>query len=241
VNAREDLIGYFAAVTAMDGNIGRIMDTVDALGIREDTLICYVGDNGFNCGHHGIWGKGNGTIPNNMYDTSIKVPAIFSHPGKIPQGRVSSALTSGYDVFPTLLDYVGIEHPRAGMPGASFAGELEGTVEAGREHIVVFDEYGPVRMIRTKEWKYIHRYPDGPHELYDLVDDPKEVRNIYGQHDEISKRLKVELERWFQTYADPEMDGVNQPVKGRGQIRMVGSKSGGRPSFSNYKLNHNRW
>ncbi len=88
----------------MDWNIGRVLECVEALGIRERTMIMFLSDNGFNCGHHGIWGKGNGTYPQNMYDTSVKVPAIFSQPGTIVQGVVSDAMLSGYDIMPTLLD-----------------------------------------------------------------------------------------------------------------------------------------
>jgi arylsulfatase A-like enzyme len=240
-NAREDLIGYFAAVTAMDENIGKLMDTVDEMGISENTLICYVSDNGFNCGHHGIWGKGNGTLPNNMYDTSIKVPAIFSQPGTIPQGRVSSALVSGYDVFPTLLEYIGIPNSETNLPGASFVRDLLGHEEESREHVVVYDEYGPVRMIRNKEWKYVHRYPDGPNELYNLSQDPGEVRNLYGTDEAMSGKLLLELEQWFRTYVNVELNGAQQPVTGRGQIRMVGEGGEGEPSFSKYELTHERW
>jgi hypothetical protein len=79
-----------------------------------------------------------------------------------------------YDVFLILLDYLEIENPIVGeLPGCSFAALLRGEANKGNENIVIFDEYGPVRMIRSKEWKYVHRYPYGPHELYDLVNDPK--------------------------------------------------------------------
>ena len=124
---REHLKGYFAAVTAMDADIGRILDKLVELDQRQSTLVCFMSDNGFNCGHHGIWGKGNGTFPQNMYDTSVKVPAIMSHPGLIPQGRVSAALLSGYDFLPTLLDYIGIEAaPDERLPGGSFLPVLSG-------------------------------------------------------------------------------------------------------------------
>ena len=57
---------------------------------------------------------------------------------------------------------------------------MEGRQLEHRDEVVIFDEYGPVRMIRTKEWKYVHRYPYGKHELYHLVDDPGEEKNLYG-------------------------------------------------------------
>ena len=110
---RETLIGYFAAVTAMDAAIGRVLDELERSNLAESTLIVFMSDNGMNCGHHGIWGKGNGTRPQNMYDTSVKVPCIIAQPGRIPAGQVSHAMLSGYDVFPTLVDYLGVSHPPA--------------------------------------------------------------------------------------------------------------------------------
>ena len=95
-------------------NIGRLLDWLEEKGLRQDTLIWFTGDNGMNMGHHGIYGKGNGTFPQNMYETSVKVPGILSRPGHVPQGQVCSELLSHYDWMPTLLDYLGIEHPDAG-------------------------------------------------------------------------------------------------------------------------------
>ena len=239
---REHLKGYFAAVTAMDRQIGRILDAVEAYGLRENTLICFLSDNGYNCGHHGIWGKGNGTFPLNMYDTSIRVPAIMSHPGRIPAGVVCDELLSGYDFSPTLLEYAGMEPSALGprLPGASFARLLERGGGAGREHVVVYDEYGPVRMIRTKEWKYVHRYPYGPHELYDLVHDPEEKDNLWresGDEDTVRAAqaqitLKAKMEEWFVEHADSRVDGVREPVSGRGQIRLAGPAAQGLPAFA---------
>src|SRR5690606_32334853 len=159
----------------MDQQIGRIIEKLEQLGIRDNTLIVFMSDNGFSCGQHGFWGKGNGTFPQNMYDSSVKIPAIFSHPGTIPQQVVSKAMASGYDVMPTLLEYVGISHPSAEkLPGTSFLPVLRGEEATEREQVIVYDEYGPVRMIRSADWKYIHRYPYGPYELYDLNNDPGE-------------------------------------------------------------------
>ena len=69
---------------------------------------------------------------------------------------------SQYDFMPTLLDYLGLPDPNDDMsPGRSFLPALSGETNDAWEEIVVFDEYGPVRMIRTQEWKYVHRYPYG--------------------------------------------------------------------------------
>ncbi|RKN61270.1 sulfatase-like hydrolase/transferase [Paenibacillus ginsengarvi] len=240
---RQKLIGYFAAVTAMDYNVGRIMERIDKLGLREHTLICFLSDNGFNCGHHGIWGKGNGTFPQNMYDSSVKVPAIFSQPGTIPQGAVSEALVSGYDWMPTLLEYVGIGNPEAErLPGRSFLGSLRGSDTDERDNVVVFDEYGPVRMIRSREWKYVHRYPYGPHELYDLTGDPGERHNLTDAEDYRGQleAMKARLDEWFVRYADPAVDGSREPVTGSGQMNLAGPAGRGARAFSDTYLKNLR-
>lgn len=78
-----NLQGYFAAVTAMDANVGRLLDRLDAEGLAEDTLVIFTSDNGFNCGHHGIWGKGNGHLPHE-YVRFLGAGAVF---GTAPPGR----------------------------------------------------------------------------------------------------------------------------------------------------------
>ena len=124
---RANLIGYFAAVTAMDVGIGHILETLDELGLAEDTLVVFTSDNGFSCGHHGFWGKGNGTFPLNMYEESVKVPFIARHPGRIPAGVVCDSLVSAYDFMPTLLDYLGLKPlDMAKRPGVSFVPALLG-------------------------------------------------------------------------------------------------------------------
>jgi len=232
---RELLRGYFAAVTALDMGVGHLLDKLEAMGVRENTLIFFTSDNGMNMGHHGIWGKGNGTFPQNMYDTSVKVPTIVSRPGDIPEGVVCAHLLSHYDLMPTLLDYLGLEHPEAQkLPGKSFAPLLRGEEVEGRENVVVFDEYGPVRMIRSKEWKYVHRYPYGPHELYDLVNDPDERDNLIGDlgRKKITEQMKAQLEEWFIQYADPHVDGTREAIYGKGQIDLAGIAGKGRKAFA---------
>ena len=114
---RESLKGYFSAVTAMDLDVGRILDKLEEKGLREDTLVVFTSDNGHSCGQHGFWGKGNGTDPVNMYENSIKVPFLATHPGVIPEGTVQAAMASAYDVLPTLLDYVDLPLPDTNLPG----------------------------------------------------------------------------------------------------------------------------
>lgn len=232
-DSRAALVGYFAAVSAMDAAIGRVLSGLTELGLAENTLVVFTSDNGFSCGQHGFWGKGNGTFPQNMYDSSVKVPAIFVQPGRIAPGRVVDELLSAYDVAATLLELVGLD-PVAfeDGPGASFATVLtredssSGGSAAGttRERpIVVFDEYGPVRMIRTHDWKYVHRYPHGPHELYDLVGDAEERDNRVDDPDQAPRvaELRRHLHRWFARYGLASADGAALPVVGAGQTALL--------------------
>ena len=228
MNNRESLKGYFAAVTAMDLDVGRLLDRLDRHGIREDTLVIFLSDNGFSLGHHGFWGKGNGTYPLNMYENSIRVPALVSQPGRLPEGAVQSAMISAYDFMPMLLSYLDLPIPwDRNLPGRNILDAWmcrDGQSDNGRDHVVVFDEYGGTRMIRTDSWKYVHRYPDGPNELYDLENDPDERINLAddGGHAGRCGSLRGELEDWFARYADPERDGRTRPVTGLGQLRPVG-------------------
>ena len=226
---RESLKGYFAAVTAMDLSMGRIIDRIEERGLRERTLFVFTSDNGFSCGHHGFWGKGNGTRPLNMYENSVKVPFIVSHTGRIPEGATARGLMSAYDFMPTLLDYLGLPCPEGrNMPGVSLAPTWLGGADEGRESVVVFDEYGPVRMVRTEEWKYVRRYPDGPDELYDLLNDPDERTNLIDDPDRAARvdELQGVLEGWFERYSLPEIDGRTAGVTGSGQTAPLPARGG---------------
>ncbi len=123
--------------------------------------------------------------------------------------------------YETILDLAGIAFEKPdNMPGVSFAPLLTGERERVRDSVVVFDEYGPCRMIRTKEWKLVLRLPDGPNELYDLVEDPDEENNLMGHRScaGVVAELTGELKAWFEKYVDPAFDGSREPVCGRGQL-----------------------
>ena len=231
---RESLKGYFAAITALDLNVGRILERLTELGIRENTLIVFSSDNGYSCGHNGFWHKGNGTFPLNMYENSVKVPFVISQPGRIPEGRESEAMVSQYDFMPTLLDYLGLPDPNDDMsPGKSFVSALSGDTNDAQDRIVVFDEYGPVRMIRTQEWKYVHRYPYGPHELYDIVNDPRERKNLVDDkaHRALISDMRRQMGEWFEQYVIPRLDGSRFGVTGGGQAAKIGDGKYGEDAF----------
>ena len=221
------LSGYFTAIEEMDRNIGRMIDWLEENNLRSNTLIIFTADNGMNMGHHGIWGKGNGTYPPNMFDTAVKIPALISRPGHVPENSTCDELLSQYDFSPTLLDYVGLKPENTeNLPGRSFINLLEGKEFGPDKPVYVLDEYGPTRMIRTKKWKYVHRYDIGDNELYDLENDPDEENNLFdksGIYAGIAEALWNQLEAWYDRYTDPTMDGRKNLVTGRGQIGLIKS------------------
>ena len=223
---RENLRGYFAAISAMDEGIGSILKALEEKKILDETLVIFMSDNGMSMGHHGIWGKGNGTFPMNMYDTAVKTPFIARCPALIANpGTVTDEMASALDLFPTFCELVGGSCPE-GLPGVSFLPVLKGQ-PGKRENVGIADEYGPVRMFRTREWKLVLRYPYGPNELYHLESDPGENENLYDAP-ECAERvvaLRRELEAYFRRYSLPEYDGLREPVTGEGQMCRAGEKA----------------
>ncbi|MBQ3079562.1 MAG: sulfatase-like hydrolase/transferase [Clostridia bacterium] len=233
-DAREALIGYYSLVTQVDDCVGRLVRALEDRNMLDNTLIIFTTDNGYNFGHHGIWGKGNATRNLNMYDNSVKVPAIFYHRGKIRPMTVD-AIQSHYDFFPTILEYCSLDaSPDPLRPGKSFAEALLTGEFPDSGETVVFDEYGPVRMIRTDKWKYVDRYPDGENELYDMENDPDERINLYGMTEYASKadEMKDRMEKWFQAHLDPMRDGRREKVMGYGQFCMSGDLNPGKRAFA---------
>lgn len=234
---REMLKGYFAATTAMDHGIGRLLAKLDRENLTQNTLVIFSSDNGFSCGHHGFWGKGNGTFPVNMYENSVKVPMIMSHPGHIRAGAATDAMTSQYDFMPTLLGYLGLPFPDDGtFPGRSLEPVLANRTDESQDNLVVYDEYGPVRMIRDPEWKYVQRYPFGRDELYDMVNDPGERKNLIddSSRQSLVRDFRSRLTAWFGRYVRYEMDGSRFPVSGGGQLTRIDAGSPGENCFQNH-------
>lgn len=229
------LTGYYAAITAMDNGIGNIISYLKEENLFDNTIILFTGDNGMSMGHHGIYGKGNGTYPLNLYDTAVKVPMVIKPVKDCNSiGKNISNLLSHYDVALTLLDYLNIDTNRLGknLPGRSFKEILKGNNLEDDNQIVIMDEYGPNRMIRNKEWKYIHRY-NGPCELYNILNDPEEKNNLID-NDEFKyklEELKSSLISWYDKYVIEDKDGKNEDVRGLGQIDFIGRKKTKNESF----------
>jgi choline-sulfatase len=203
---RESKLAYSALVSGMDRNVGRILERLGRLGVRDNTLVVFTADQGWNAGQHGVWGKGNGTLPFNMYEESIRTPLIWNHPGAIRSGRTVDAMVSTYDYFPTILDYLGIRAPvDRRRVGRSYAPWLRGERPNWRTRL--YFEYAYVRAIRTGNLKYIERAEGYPSELYDLEADPGESRNAIADpsHAAHVKSLRAELAKFFRDAGAPPL------------------------------------
>jgi uncharacterized sulfatase len=218
---------HYAAVSAADRNIGRVLDFLDEHNLTENTLVLFTSDNGYAIGHHHIIGKGNGQwtacgvmgpIISNMWENSIRVPMAIRWPGVIKQGGRTEHMISNIDIFKTILGALNRPVPEdSPVCGTDFSPLLRG--ESFDPPDAIFGQYDGhnkqlcyLRMIRTERWKYIHHFHTNfMHELYDLKNDAKETRNLMtrkgpqqGSIDQASfEKLKDQLKAWMQSIDDP--------------------------------------
>ena len=198
---------YSSLITGMDHNVGRIVSYLQRTKRYDNTLIIFTADQGWNAGQHGVWGKGNGTIPFNMFEQSIHVPMIWHHAARLPTAKTLNPMVSSYDFLPTLLDYLGIEAPRdPKRVGHSYAGFLRGETPQWKNRL--YFEYCYVRGVRTENLKYIERTAEWPSELYDLEADPGEKRNLIDENS-YAKRLRslrADLAGFFERTGAPPIE-----------------------------------
>jgi len=211
---------YYGAVSSVDREVGKVLAALEATGQRDNTLIVYTSDHGLNCGHHGMWEKGNHTQPQNFLEESIRIACTVSWPaGGIAQNATSHDFVSHPDLWATLLDLAGATPDAATLaninsPGVSYLRQLRGQKVSGWRQ-TQFSEYGNARMARTERYKLIRRYPYAgvtfPDELYDLQQDPRETMN---RHDDpalkpVIARLAAELDAFFAQYTVPGHSGLD--------------------------------
>jgi len=195
---RRAITAYFGLVSFLDDNIGRILDTVERLGLADTTRIVYSSDHGDNLGTRGMWGKST------MYEESAGIPMIAAGPG-IPEGNVTDAPVTLADAYPTFLQSAGLIEQGSveGWPGHSLIEIADGYVPDR----TVLSEYHAAGaacgsyMIRNGRWKYVH-YASMPPMLFDLEADPYERRDL--GRDPAHARVLAECERRLRTVVDPE-------------------------------------
>lgn len=209
-DCRRRYANYYAAVTDIDRNVGRILQKLEEQGRLDDTLIIYTSDHGLTLGHHGFWGKGNSTRPLNMHETCLRVPLIWRWPGGVKTAREVTQCVSHYDTFQTLCEVAQVELDAGrDYPGRSYRALLEGRTVRDWSNTMC-GEYGDLRMIRTPNWKYVQRFPNGPDELWNLRDDPQETQNLIDQmpFSGIQSTLVHHLEQFYAKYSDEKHSGL---------------------------------
>lgn len=213
-----------AETSGVDDGVGEVMATLDRLGLTNDTLVVYAGDQGWMGGQNGLWGMGDHTRPVGAHELMMQIPFLFHQPGRIVEGKTSDLLVSNYDFVPTVLNYLGLgdqmpNEPK--LPGRDFSPVLYGR-QLARDRVArdkvagknlasddaVYYEMEGCRAVRTDAWKLVLRHPQGPHELYDKRTDINERFNLYGQSgtEAVRDELRSKINDFFDRYADPQYD-----------------------------------
>ncbi len=193
---RDLLAVYYAVITDIDKQVGRIVEALRDTGQLDNTIIIFSSDHGLGVGSHGLRGK------QSMYEHTINVPLVIAGPD-IPKGKVRDAQVYLRELYPTTCDLAGIKVPKT-VAGKSFSKVITGQQDATHEHVFCYFR-DKQRMIRDSRWKLIH-YPhidrwqlfdlqNDQHEINDLSDDPARTGEM--------KRLKVLLRAEQVAASDP--------------------------------------
>jgi len=191
---------YLANVTMIDDRIGEILQALERNGYLENTVVLFTSDHGDCLGDHGQSQKWT------MYDIILRMPTIVWWPGRLPAGRRVDELCQVMDLGATILEMAGLEPPASfearsllpllrGEPGAS--GRDYVFAEHGRDGILRETEF--VTMVRSREWKLVHFLDEPFGQLFDLTDDPGEVRNLWGDpgYQDVKRELLDAMREWL--------------------------------------------
>lgn len=193
---RENISDYYAMITHMDAQIGRILDALEDSGQADNTLVIYASDHGLALGSHGLMGK------QNQYDHSVRAPFIVKGPG-VPSGESVPGMFYLNSIYPTAVEMAGLDTPDT-VEAPSIVPLIRGEKQTAFDSV-----YGSYRhfqrMVRTQEHKLIYYPMIGRTQLFDLAADPDELNDLSGdpaQADLIAD-LMQELEDWKAVVGDP--------------------------------------
>ena len=216
----KDIAAYYAAVTAVDDQVGRTLSALGELGLAEDTIVMLSSDHGDMLGSHGL------RLKRKPWEESIRVPAILRYPRGIRPGRSEDALFSHIDIAPTLLGMCGARVPRE-MQGADLSKLALGRARSGPES-AFFQIFGPYqgdgtedgwRGVRTRRFLYA-RYRSRPWVLYDLEKDPYELNNLAEDPAAAPLRREMEgkLSAWMRRTGDSWDFNWSELVEDEGRL-----------------------
>ena len=194
---------YDSEIASVDGRLGELMASLERLGLSKNTLIVFTADHG-----EGLLEHKEATHGYFLYDSTIRIPLIFSCPGIIPRGKVVEGTVRSIDLMPTLLDIFGLEPPD-GLQGTSFKGQILGKSSPTRVESYFETYYGKfflgwsaLKGIQWNEWKYI-KAPKP--ELYNLEEDPGETVNLIDERPEVASSMRERLKTVISAYSNPSV------------------------------------
>ncbi len=231
---------YLASVRSVDLNVGRLLDAVDRLGLRDSTIVIYTSDHGYNMAHNGIWHKGNGhwllknpppATPNiprgqrpNLYDNSLRVPFFVRWPGVVEPGRKVTETISFLDILPTFAAIAGATIPKETIVrGRNFLPLLEGKKvpwdnDLYAEYSTRHQSRTHMRCYRTPEWKLVRDFLNpGRDELYHLTVDPEERHNLIDATDPAIRAVVRALDKRILEHMEMLGDPVLELARKRAQ------------------------
>ena len=175
---RESIRAYYASISFLDANVGRLLDTLDRLGLTDNTIVVFLSDHGYQLGEHGQWMK------QALFERSARAPMIIAGPGVPSKGRSTSRVVEFLDLYPTLAALAGTRAPD-GLHGRSLAPLLKDPNAKWDHPAITQVRRGPPAAqymgysIRTEKWRYTE-WDKGTRgaELYDEAADPREDRNL---------------------------------------------------------------
>jgi iduronate 2-sulfatase len=175
---RETIRAYYASISFLDANVGRLLDALDRLGLAENTVVVFISDHGYHLGEQGQWMK------QTLFERSARTPLLIAGPGVRATGRASTRIVELLDVYPTLAALAAIRPP-AGLHGRSLMPLLNNPAARWDRPAITQVRRGPAASpffgysIRTEQWRFT-QWDDGTRgvELYDEVADPHELNNL---------------------------------------------------------------
>jgi len=204
VERKQIIAGYYGMIALVDGYIGRLLDAVEELGIREDTVVVWTSDHGDQMGENELYLKFI------MREGATHVPLLMRIPGR--EAQVRDELVEHVDVFPTICDLVGAETPGS-VQGRSLLPLLGADPAPADWRDAVFSQIGQTQMVRTSDWE-LNLYDGEPGELFDLRSDRQEHDNRIGDPicASIEEELLARLRSWEEANA-PASAQVLRPVR----------------------------
>ncbi|MDF1659479.1 MAG: sulfatase [Verrucomicrobiales bacterium] len=181
-NIKQMWSDYYATVTFMDEQLGKVMEELDRQGLRDSTLVIFTSDHGYHLGEHHFWQKSR------FHEEVTRVPFLVSAPG-FESGRTMS-LVELMDIYPTACDLLEVEIPET-VQGQSLRPILQDPKRTVREAAFSLNRKTG-QSIRTDRWAYF-KYKDGSEELYDMAADPGQFNNLAGNEDAAGKKAELEV------------------------------------------------